>query len=197
MFLCVQVPEQDEMYEEDSFVVDGSEVEEDFDSASDDEEEAEIEIVPEDSFVDGRRQYTTRRRARLRQTRTSGETRTLQSRTTKRSRIVQVEDSSEEEEEKDEKKRKMLYARKAPVSDTAPGTVFNTACPPSHSPKSDPARAGGEKSRKGAVPQKQETDRQRFSNQALLSEELDFQEPLPITCVKTQVRVLEGRCQFL
>ncbi|KAF4083802.1 hypothetical protein AMELA_G00121480 [Ameiurus melas] len=64
-----QVPEQDETYEEDSFVVDGSEVEEDFDSASDDKEEAEVKIVPEDSFVDGRRQYTTRRRARLRQTR--------------------------------------------------------------------------------------------------------------------------------
>ncbi|XP_034163958.2 Fanconi anemia group M protein isoform X2 [Pangasianodon hypophthalmus] len=186
MNIFSQVPEQDETYEEDSFVVNESEVEEDSDSASDEEEEAGVEIVPEDSYIDGRRQYATRRRVHLRQTRTAGETRSLHYRKAKRSRLVRVEDSSEEEEEKDEKKRKMLYAVKAPVSDGAARTVFNTS-PLSHLPKSDPIRAREEKkSRKDAVLEKQERDRQRFSNQALLSEELDFQEPLSTSCVKTQ-----------
>lgn len=188
MSLCAQVPEQDETYEEDSFVVSGSEVEEDLGSASSDEEqEAGVEVVHEDSYVDGRRQYATRRRVHLRQTRTVGETRSLQSRKAKRSRIVRVEDSSEEEEEKNEKKRKMLYAEEAPVSDGAPGTVFNPS-PLAHLPKSDSTQASGEKSRKEAVQQKQERDKQRFNNQALLSEELDFQEPASTSCVKTQVR---------
>lgn len=182
-----QIPEQDETYEEDSFVVNGSEVEEDFGSASDDEEEAGAEIVPEDSYVDGRRRYATRRTVHLRQTRTAGETRSLQSKKAKRSRIVRVEESSEEEEEKDEQKRKMLYAENAPVAGGAAGTVF----------KSSPqTRAGGEKSRTDDVQQKQERDRQGFSNQALLSEELDFQEPLSTSCVKTQVRFIEGPCHF-
>ncbi|MCJ8737138.1 hypothetical protein PDJAM_G00020340 [Pangasius djambal] len=185
MNIFSQVPEQDETYEEDSFVVNESEVEEDFDGASDEEEEAGVEIVPEDSYIDGRRQYATRRRVHLGQTRTAGQTRSLHSRKAKRSRLVRVEDSSDEDEEKDEKKRKMLYAEKAPVSDGADRTVLNTS-PLSHLPKSDPIRAGGEKSRKDAVLEKQERDRERVSNQALLSEELDFQGPPSTSCVKAQ-----------
>ncbi|KAG7327911.1 hypothetical protein KOW79_007855 [Hemibagrus wyckioides] len=173
-----QVPEQDETYEEDSFVVSGSEVEEDFGSASDEEEEAGLAIIPEDSYVDGRRQYATRRGVRLRQTRTARETKSLQPRKAKRSRIVRVEDSSEEEEDKDEKKRKMLYA---PVSGDAAGTDFNTS-PQSCLPKSDRTRGGGEMSRQETVQHKQE----RFNNQALLSDQLDFQEPLSTSSVKTQ-----------
>lgn len=175
------------MYEEDSFVVNGSEAEEDFGSASEEEEEAGAEIVPEDSYVDGRRQYATRRRVHLRQTRTAVETRSFQSRKAKRSRIVQVEESSEEEEEKDEQKRKMLHAEEAPVSGGAAGTVLNP------SPRT---RAGGEKSRKDDVQQKQERDKQGFSNHALLSEEVDFQEPLSTSGVKTQVSTREGPCRF-
>lgn len=184
MFLCEQVPEQDETYKEDSFVVDGSEVEEDFGSASDEEEEAGLEIIPEDSYVDGRRQYATRRRVHLGQTRTARETKSLQPRKAKRSRIVRVEDSSEEEEDNDEKKRKMLYA---PVSGDAAGMDFNTL-PQSCFPKSDPTRRGGEMNRQETVQHKQE----RFNNQAPLSDQLDFQEPLSTSSVKTQVRVIEG-----
>lgn len=173
----MQVPEQDETYEEDSFVVNGSEVEEDFGSASDEEEEARLEMVPEDSYVDGRRQYATRRRVHLRQTRTAGETRSLQSRKAKRSRIVRVKDSSEEEDDKDENQRKMLHTEKASDLDGSAGTGFTTS-----------SLSGGVKSRQETVQHKQE----RFNNQALLSEQLDFQEPLSTSCVKTQVRVLEG-----
>ncbi|KAK3563242.1 hypothetical protein QTP86_019351 [Hemibagrus guttatus] len=176
MNIFSQVPEQDETYKEDSFVVSGSEVEEGFGSASDEEEGAGLEIIPEDSYVDGRRQYATRRRVHLRQSRTARETKSLQSGKAKRSRIVRVEDSSEEEEDKDEKKRKTLYAEKAPVSDD-----FNTS-PRSCLPKFDPTRGGGEMSKQETVQHKQE----RFNNQALLSDQLDFQEPLSTSSVKTQ-----------
>lgn len=179
----MQVPEQDETYGEDSFVVNGSEVEEDFGSASEEEDEAGVEIVPEDSYVDGRRQYATRRRVHLRQTRTARETRDLQSKKAKRSRIVRVEDSSDEEEEKDEKKRK------TPCAEKAAERGCNTS-PLSRLLKSDPTQATEEESRKDAVKEKQEMDRQRFSNQALLSDELDFQEAASTSCAKTQVRYL-------
>ncbi len=89
-FNCVcaagQIPEQDETYGEDSFVVDGSEDE----SGGDDEER--VEVVHEDSYVDGRKQYATRRRVQIRQIR-------AENGTSKRSRIVRLQDSSEEEEE--------------------------------------------------------------------------------------------------
>lgn len=173
----MQVPEQDETYEEDSFVVNGSEVEDDFSGASDEEEEAGVEIIPENSYVNGRRQYATRRRVHLRQTRTAGETRSLPSKKTKRSRIVRVEDSSDEEVEK---KRKTPNTEKAPLSDGVAERVFNASllcC----LPKSGSTQTSGQRSMKEAV---QEKDRRRFSNQVLLS---DFQEPASTSCIKTQV----------
>ncbi|XP_073782912.1 Fanconi anemia group M protein isoform X4 [Danio rerio] len=88
-----QVPEQDESYAEDSFVVDGSEEE---DEVSADEES--VELIPEDSFIDGRRQYATRRRARIRQIRAANPA-TDQQRKNKRSRIIRPQDSSDEDED--------------------------------------------------------------------------------------------------
>ncbi len=67
-------------------MVDGSEDE----SGGDDEER--VEVVHEDSYVDGRKQYATRRRVQIRQIR-------AENGTSKRSRIVRLQDSSEEEEE--------------------------------------------------------------------------------------------------
>lgn len=185
----MQVPEQDETYEEDSFVVNGSEVEEDFGSASDEEEAVGVEIAPEDSYINGRRQYATRRRVHLRQTRIAGETRSLPSKKAKRSRIVRVEDSSDEEEELDEKKRKTPFTEKAPLSNGVADKTFNTA-PPSCLLKPGSTQAAGAKSRKDAVQEKQERDRWRFSNQALPFDELDFQEPASTSCVETQVGFL-------
>ncbi|XP_056333126.1 Fanconi anemia group M protein [Danio aesculapii] len=89
-----QVPEQDESYAEDSFVVDGSE-EEDEESA----DEESVELIPEDSIIDGRRQYATRRRARIRQIRAAN-TATDQQRRKKRSRIIRPQDSSDEDEDR-------------------------------------------------------------------------------------------------
>lgn len=88
-----QVPEQDETYAEDSFVLHGSDVEE----ASDEEP---LDVILEDSYIDGRKQYATRRHAQIKQIRAAN--RGVQSETgkrNKRSRIVRVQDSSEEEEE--------------------------------------------------------------------------------------------------
>lgn len=90
------MPEQDETYAEDSFVLHGSDVEE----ASDEEP---VDVILEDSYIDGKKQYATRRRAQIKQIRAANETRGVQSETggkrNKRSRIIRVQDSSEEEEE--------------------------------------------------------------------------------------------------
>lgn len=110
LFYVPQVPEMDETYAEDSFVV-GSEVEEQG-SSEDEAEEEEVELMPEDSpYVDGKRQYATRRRVFLHRARaqagssstaTTSTTSTTQSRAgakTKHSRVIRVSDSSDEEEE--------------------------------------------------------------------------------------------------
>uniref|UniRef100_A0A3Q2P075 FANCM n=1 Tax=Fundulus heteroclitus TaxID=8078 RepID=A0A3Q2P075_FUNHE len=100
VFSQCQVPELDETYAEDSFVV-GSDEEE---PESHEEEPEEVELLPEASYVDGRRQYATRRRVFLHRaragTRTETGTRSAdeQRARSKRSRLLRLNDSSEEEE---------------------------------------------------------------------------------------------------
>lgn len=93
----------DETYAEDSFVV-GSEVEE----LEISEEEAEdIELMPEDSYVDGKRQYATRRRVFIHKARARAGANTTSEAPpeqragvkTKRNRVIRMDDSSEEETE--------------------------------------------------------------------------------------------------
>uniref|UniRef100_A0A672ZVL5 ERCC4 domain-containing protein n=1 Tax=Sphaeramia orbicularis TaxID=375764 RepID=A0A672ZVL5_9TELE len=105
MDIFSQVPEVDETYAEDSFVV-GSDEEELENSEEDDNEEEEgVELLPEESYVDGRRQYATRRRVFLHKARAGAETkaeRPLVHRggvKAKRARVIRVEDSSDEETE--------------------------------------------------------------------------------------------------
>ncbi|CAB1334903.1 unnamed protein product [Coregonus sp. 'balchen'] len=100
------VPELDETYAEDSFVVSGSDEEE----LGEEDEEVPLELIFEDSFVEGRRQYPTRRKALIRNIRAQAGTgsATLDKRAAdpqpkpagknKHSRIVRLEDSSSEEE---------------------------------------------------------------------------------------------------
>uniref|UniRef100_A0A3P8TS70 ERCC4 domain-containing protein n=1 Tax=Amphiprion percula TaxID=161767 RepID=A0A3P8TS70_AMPPE len=108
MDIFSQVPEMDETYAEDSFVV-GSDVEE----LDNSEEEAEdIELMPEASYVDGRRQYATRRRVFLHKARArtgadsppekKGGTKT------KRTRVLRINDSSEDETEEVGREKKSL-----------------------------------------------------------------------------------------
>lgn len=98
-FSMDQVPEMDETYAEDSFVV-GSDVEE---LGSSEEEAEDVELFPEASYVDGRRQYATRRRVFLHKARAQVEIATDShhqqkvGEKNKRTRIIRVNDSSEEE----------------------------------------------------------------------------------------------------
>ncbi|XP_053701979.1 Fanconi anemia group M protein [Synchiropus splendidus] len=92
-----QVPEQDETYAEDSFVV-GSEEEEEEEEQSDAADEDMVELMPEDSYVDGRRQYATRRRVLQRRVRARNQDVVKPTRS-KKSRVIRVVDSSEEEAE--------------------------------------------------------------------------------------------------
>ncbi len=103
----------DETYAEDSFVV-GNEVEE---LESSEEEEAEdIELLPEDSYVDGKRQYATRRRVFLHKARARAGAETTSEAPpeqragvkTKRTRVIRMNDSSEEEETEEAGKRRSL-----------------------------------------------------------------------------------------
>ncbi|KAM9777539.1 Fanconi anemia group M protein [Neosynchiropus ocellatus] len=91
-----QVPEQDETYAEDSFVV-GSEEEEE-EEQSDAAYEDVVELMPEDSYVDGRRQYATRRRVLQRRVQARDPDVAKPTRT-KKSRVIRLVDSSEEEAE--------------------------------------------------------------------------------------------------
>lgn len=88
----------DETYAEDSFVV-GSEVEE---VASGEEDGDEVELMPEVSFVDGKRQYATRRRVFLHKANAAaakGKPQQKAGRKTRHGRIIRLKDSSEEETE--------------------------------------------------------------------------------------------------
>lgn len=90
----------DETYAEDSFVV-GSEAEE---LTSSEEEAEDVDLLPEISFVDGKRQYATRRRVFLHKTagfREAAEVLPEQKAggKTKSRRIIRPNDSSEEDTE--------------------------------------------------------------------------------------------------
>uniref|UniRef100_A0A8C7SBF3 Fanconi anemia group M protein n=1 Tax=Oncorhynchus mykiss TaxID=8022 RepID=A0A8C7SBF3_ONCMY len=151
MDIFSQVPELDETYAEDSFVVRASDEEE----LGEEDEEVPLELIYEDSFVEGRRQYPTRRKALIRNIRAqagSGPA-TLDKRAAdpqpnpagknKRSRIVHLEDSSSEEEV--EKSRHGVKAEGV----AAICRLSELQC------------------------------RQRLHQQALLSEELDFEHKPP------------------
>ncbi|XP_017569294.1 Fanconi anemia group M protein isoform X2 [Pygocentrus nattereri] len=188
MDIFSQAPEQDETYAEDSFVVSNSELEEVGSAAADEEEEeAAAEIMPEDSYIDGRRLYATRHRIRLGQTRTTGEMARLQTKVpwkTKRSRIVQMEDSSDGEEEEEEKKRKRLHAEVTCISERPDERVFKAM--QLHSLPGFEHSQNVEKFTKQIMKQQEEMTRQKFRNQTLLSQKLDFKESLNTSLVTTQ-----------
>ncbi|XP_026185210.1 Fanconi anemia group M protein isoform X2 [Mastacembelus armatus] len=187
-----QVPEMDETYAEDSFVV-GSEVEEVESS------EEEVELMPEELCVDGRRQYATRRRVFLHKARTrvgagAGSKTKAESPaeqraggTTKRKRVLRINDSSEEETEIGKEER--------------PVTGWDVAVPlqpkvvqpelsrvqQQHQQQTTPSSSSStlaskvsllSKAQRSSVAEEQQSERyqQRLENQHLLSDELDFVE---------------------
>ncbi|XP_028995412.1 Fanconi anemia group M protein isoform X2 [Betta splendens] len=174
-----QVPEMDETYAEDSFVV-GSEVEE----AESSEEEAEvIKLMPEDSYVDGRRQYATRRRVFLHKakSRTEAPPEQRAGAKAKRNRIKRVDDSSEEETEGSRKKSALGTGASDSVSlqpkvvQPEPSGVQQQQKAP-RSSSSTLASKVSSLSEAQRREQRHERWRQRSENQHLLSDELDFEE---------------------
>ncbi|XP_028293473.1 Fanconi anemia group M protein isoform X2 [Gouania willdenowi] len=115
-----QVLELDETYAEDSFVV-GSDEEEP--NISETEPEA-VELMPEASDADGRKQYATRRRVFLHRVRTNARTNDRagaerepqQKAAVKRSRIIHIHDSSEDETEGSGKEKRLAQQQEAASS---------------------------------------------------------------------------------
>ncbi|KAF3844963.1 hypothetical protein F7725_008126 [Dissostichus mawsoni] len=96
MDIFSQVPEMDETYAADSFVVGRGE--------SSEQEAEDIELMPEESYVEGRRQYATRRRVFLHKARAGTKTTpgcppNTAGVKTKRTRVIHMNDSSDEEME--------------------------------------------------------------------------------------------------
>ncbi|XP_068194449.1 Fanconi anemia group M protein [Antennarius striatus] len=190
MDIFSQVPEMDEVYAEDSFVV-GSEVDEPENSG---EENEDIELMPDVSSVDGKRQYATRRRVFLHRAReklsTGSETTaevSAEQKTrvkNKRGRIIRVNDSSEDETDEVPKK-----ISRAPGDGVAaplwPGAVHTEPNLPLKMQKpssSSPAVAFQvprlNKAEKYSVTEVQQKERcrQAVENLHSLSDELDFEK---------------------
>ncbi|XP_038134108.1 Fanconi anemia group M protein [Cyprinodon tularosa] len=185
MDIFSQVPEMDETYAEDSFVV-GSDEEE---LVCNEEEPEDIELLPEVSYMDGRRQYATRRRVFLHKARAKAgaENRTesaAEQRTkTKRSRVICLDDSSEEETGDECKNRGSSTAGSAvPLQANRPhsepsGQKFTSSASVTIATKVSSLSKG----QRSSLSEEQQNERCRrtLENQHLLSDELDFAAPKP------------------
>lgn len=159
-----QIPENDETYGEDSFVVGSDEEEEQGGDYSAEEEEVSP-LLPEESYVDGRRQYATRRRVFLHRARAKGKTHVPPverggADKAKRTRVIRVQDSSEEDAEGNDKKEE------ASLADT---TTFQNS-------SSVAAKVSRLSRAQKALPTNEHRCRKRVENEHLLSDELDFVE---------------------
>ncbi|XP_042356656.1 Fanconi anemia group M protein [Plectropomus leopardus] len=194
MDIFSQVPEMDETYAEDSFVV-GSEVEEVEEVEGSEDEAEDIELMPEDSYVEGRRQYATRRRVFLHKARaragaaaktTAGSPPEQRARVkTKRSRVIRIDDSSEEETEEVGTKESLTTGRGVadPLWSKAvqpePSRLQQQQKPSSCSSSTIASKVSLlSKAQRSSVTEDRlkERCRQRLENQHLLSDELDFVE---------------------
>ncbi|NXP10357.1 FANCM protein, partial [Thinocorus orbignyianus] len=161
-----QVPEQDQTYAEDSFVV-GEEEEEGGCNPGDCSEEevcVDFDLLNNESFVGGRKQYLTRRRKRLKQGRAE-EGRSVPVHKKKPSRIIVLSDSSgEETSARDEKAPKPDCSRAGRGGAELPG-----ALPPV--PPVQCTRTAGETTAPQPPGSKSEM---LLGLRAALSEQLDF-----------------------
>ncbi|MBN3298721.1 FANCM protein, partial [Amia calva] len=175
-----QVPEADESYMEDSFVVQGSEEEGGASGEDSDEEElGGVELLPEDSFIGGRKLYPTRRRVRLREARGAKGPTAGAGKKTKPSRIIIQDDSSEEEEEEGRRKRV-----KGDPSESTASLHTQVETPRLQKPVFKTPQAAAPLALRKAGPgpavlgaSLEERCRQQLSLQASVSEALAFQHP--------------------
>uniref|UniRef100_A0A3B3R4Q5 ERCC4 domain-containing protein n=1 Tax=Paramormyrops kingsleyae TaxID=1676925 RepID=A0A3B3R4Q5_9TELE len=184
-----QVPEQDETYGEDSFVVQGSE-EEELRSSEEEEEVSMVDLLPEESFIGDRRVYTTRRRVRLQKAReeTREEAGSKASRKPKRSRIMHMEDSSDEEVPG--KRKKVTDNDAAPPCGPRDMTKESVFKAPLGAPPAGPGQpALALSAMEGAS--LLERCQQRLNLQASVSEALDFQ---PVDSTPSRPAESQARC---
>ncbi|KAK7905063.1 hypothetical protein WMY93_017670 [Mugilogobius chulae] len=171
MDIFSQVPEMDETYAEDSFVVGSDEEVQSEDGYSEEEEEVGP-LLPEESYVDGRRQYATRRRVFLHRARAKGKTPapsvTKESTKAKRARVIRIQDSSDEETE---------CKGQPPQAKTHEGSSCSAAGNRSEPRKEQPSSSIASKVsrlsrvQKGLITSQQRTERcrKRLENEHLLS----------------------------
>lgn len=170
MDIFSQIPENDETYGEDSFVVGSDEEEEQSGEYSDEEEVGPL--LPEESYVDGRRQYATRRRVFLHHARAKAKTHAPPGHRggadkAKRPRVIRIQDSSDEEAERNNKELKKTDERSTDVSKFQNRQSSSVASKVSKSQTQE------------ALPtnkHQNERCRKRLENEHLLSDELDFVE---------------------
>ncbi|XP_030069692.1 Fanconi anemia group M protein [Microcaecilia unicolor] len=99
MNIFSQIPEQDETYMEDSFCVQEEEEDDDCQSREESSEEeilVNFDLLNQDSFIDGKKQYCTRRQLKLKQTKSTRYDE-VPAKRKEGSRIIVLHDSSEEE----------------------------------------------------------------------------------------------------
>ncbi|AWP16398.1 putative Fanconi anemia group M protein [Scophthalmus maximus] len=196
-----QVPEMDETYAEDSFVV-GSEVEE---VESGEDEAEDIELMPEDSYMDGRRQYATRRRVFLHKVRerVGFGTKTVAGAAseqgtevkTKRTRIIRINDSSDEETGEVDKERSVIARGGVAVTlrqkeaQLEPSRHHQQQRALSSSSSTIASKVSLlSKAQRSSETEEQQNERclQRLENQHLLSDELDFEEGVSLKSSRNQ-----------
>lgn len=184
MDIFSQIPENDETYAEDSFVVGSDEEEEQSGDYSEEEEDVGL-LLPEESYVDGRRQYATRRRVFLHHAKAKAKTHppllnTGAAKKVKRARVIRVQDSSDEDDEKNETKCVSKTEEKASPADT--GTVQSSSIAAKIS------RLSRVQKTMPTNEQQNERCRKRLENEHLLSDQLDFVEPESLVSASLSVQ---------
>ncbi|XP_055086895.1 Fanconi anemia group M protein [Periophthalmus magnuspinnatus] len=178
MDIFSQVPEMDETYAEDSFVV-GSDEEEQSEDCSEEEEELGP-LLPEESYVHGKRQYATRRRVFLHQARANrGGTKA------KCTRVIRVQDSSDEETEGNDKNAVVTHERSSSSHENrlehhngqSSSTIASKVSRLSRAPNVLPTNE-----------QRDERCRKRIETEHLLSDELDFVESDSLLAANTSAQ---------
>ncbi|CAJ0946941.1 unnamed protein product, partial [Ranitomeya imitator] len=154
MAVFSQIPEQDESYMEDSFCVDDEEDEEQK-SVSEEEVQVDLDLLREDSFVGGRKQYHTRRR--------KGQP------VKKKRRIIIHDDSSDEEQG-----RMSRSKVRSPPQISSNVSLLSSTKQTSQGAAVNNKGSGADKKKVFDVPLKDRCQ-VRLNLQASLSNELDFQ----------------------
>lgn len=192
-----QIPEQDETYLEDSFCVqEDNEEEAASKMESSDEEDAAIinfDLLNQDSFIGGRKQYCTRRRVKIKQAQAE---RNCETEIPKKkvSRIIVPDDSSEEETEpKNTNKVAPVVHLKANSKTLGQRqAAFQKPLPVSPTIRfKKPPDPGGNSS---SLPQKDRCQAQ-LQMKASLSEVLDFQPENGATQVSASLRKNHSKAQ--